>query len=253
MKEKLYTIPVNEAFDAADECPFCYAERELKKDTLDFVLGSGASYMESDFRDVTDEKGFCREHFKQLFDYGNTLGNAWILKTHYMKLRKEYAELARGFTPGKVSLADRIMKKERTGNPIVGWIDKREHSCYACEHIKEIFDRYIDTFFVLWKTDDGFVSKVKDSKGFCLSHLGTLCAAADVSLKDRELQGFYDIVLPLQERNLDRMQEDIDWLIEKFDYRNADADWKNSKDALQRGMQKLKSGYPADKAYTADR
>ena len=28
-----------------------------------------------------------------------------------------------------------------------------------------------------------------------------------------------------------------------------DADWKNSKDALQRGMQKLKGGYPADQVY----
>ena len=42
------------------------------------------------------------------------------------------------------------------------------------------------------------------------------------------------------------MQEDVNWLIEKFDYRNADADWKNSKDAVQRGMQKIKGGYPAD-------
>ena len=35
----------------------------------------------------------------------------------------------------------------------------------------------------------------------------------------------------------------------KFDYRNKDADWKNSKDAIQRGMQKLKGGYPADAPY----
>ena len=37
--------------------------------------------------------------------------------------------------------------------------------------------------------------------------------------------------------------------IEKFDYRYKDADWKNSKDAIQRGMQKLKGGYPADGPY----
>ena len=39
---------------------------------------------------------------------------------------------------------------------------------------------------------------------------------------------------------------DVSWLIDKFDYRNKDADWKTSKDALQRGMQKLRGGYPAD-------
>ena len=41
------------------------------------------------------------------------------------------------------------------------------------------------------------------------------------------------------EQNLHRLEEDISWLIDKFDYRNKDADWKTSKDALQRGMQNL--------------
>jgi len=50
-------------------------------------------------------------------------------------------------------------------------------------------------------------------------------------------------------RNMERIYEDISWLIEKFDYENKDADWKNSKDALQRGMQKLKGSYPADPVY----
>ncbi len=47
------------------------------------------------------------------------------------------------------------------------------------------------------------------------------------------------------EHNLKRLEEDVSWMVEKFDYQNADADWKNSKDAIQRGMQKLKGGYPA--------
>ena len=51
------------------------------------------------------------------------------------------------------------------------------------------------------------------------------------------------------EKNMARMQEDLDWLVEKFDYRNEGADWKNSRDAIQRGMQKLKGGYPADPVY----
>jgi hypothetical protein len=53
----------------------------------------------------------------------------------------------------------------------------------------------------------------------------------------------------LMENAMARLQADVDWLVEKFDYRNKDADWKTSKDAVQRGMQKLKGGYPADPAY----
>ena len=54
------------------------------------------------------------------------------------------------------------------------------------------------------------------------------------------------------ENNLARVQEDIDWFIDKFDYRNADAPWKNSKDAVPRGMQKLKGSYPSDRPFKQD-
>ena len=57
--EQIYTIPVNEAFQADDECPFCFIERKLERDTLDFVLGNSSSYMESDIRQGTDKAGFC--------------------------------------------------------------------------------------------------------------------------------------------------------------------------------------------------
>ena len=89
MKEKLYTIPLNDAVNANDECLFCFIERELEQNSLDFVLGNSSSYMESDIRDQTDKAGFCRVHMKKMFDYGNTLGNALILQTHYHKLRDE--------------------------------------------------------------------------------------------------------------------------------------------------------------------
>ena len=46
-----------------------------------------------------------------------------------------------------------------------------------------------------------------------------------------------------------RSQEDIDWFIDKFDYQNHDADWKNSKDAVPRTMQKLVGTYPADPVF----
>lgn len=80
MKEKLYTIPLNDAVNAMDECPFCYVERNIEQDLLDFCLGSGSSYMESDVREATDKEGFCRMHFKKMFDYGNTLGNSLDFK-----------------------------------------------------------------------------------------------------------------------------------------------------------------------------
>ena len=56
MKEQLYTIPVNDAFDADCECPICYVYQELQNSAIDFVMGT--SYMEDDVRMETDKNRF---------------------------------------------------------------------------------------------------------------------------------------------------------------------------------------------------
>ena len=246
MKEQLYTIPLNDAVNANDECPFCHIERSVEQDLLDFVLGSGSSYMEADIREMTDNAGFCRQHFQKMFDYGNTLGNAWILKTHYQKVIGE--QFAR-FKPAKTTLKDKFRKTAESSNAIGMWVRKKESSCYVCDHFKDTYERYMDTFFYLWKQDAEFCRKVKEGRGFCLHHFGDLCEAADSRLAGNEKDTFYEIMFPLMERNMQRLAEDVAWMVEKFDYRNKDADWKDSKDAIQRGMQKLKGGYPADGPY----
>ena len=249
MKEQLYTIPLNDAVNAGDECPFCFIERSVEQDLLDFVLGSSASYMEADIREQTDKAGFCRTHFKKMFEYGNTLGNGWILKTHYRRMISEMKKEFASFHPGKTSLMDRLKKNTDGGNAIGVWIREKEKSCYICKQFNETYERYMDTFFYLWKQDSDFREKVKNSKGFCLSHLGDLCEASEPRMNDSEKKEFYAVMLPLMEKNMERLSEDVAWLVEKFDYVNKDADWKNSKDAIQRGMQKLKGGYPNDPVY----
>lgn len=248
MKEQLYTIPLNDAVNAGDECPFCFIERKAEQDLLDFVLGSGSSYMEADIREMTDRAGFCREHFQKMFDYGNTLGNAWILKTHYQKLLKEMQQFS-GFRPGKSTLRKKWARTAESGNPIVMWVREKKGSCYICSQFQETYSRYMDTFFYLWKQDAAFREKIAAGKGFCLPHFGDLCEAGDSKLNERDREAFYACILPLMEANMKRLSEDVSWLVEKFDYRNRDADWKSSRDAIQRGMQKLKGGYPADAPY----
>ena len=90
MKENIATIPLIKAFNAKDECPFCNLEREAEQHAVSFILGS--AYMEDDIREKTDATGFCRHHFKMMYDYGNRLGNALILSTHLKKLNQELAK-----------------------------------------------------------------------------------------------------------------------------------------------------------------
>ena len=249
MKEKLYTIPLNDAVAAEDECPFCFIERAVEQDIMYFVLGSGSSYMESDVREATDKAGFCREHFKKMFDYGNTLGNGWILKTHYMQINREMKEQFKKFVLPKTGLMEKMKKSAQRVNPIGIWVEEKEKSCYICNRFADTYDRYMDTFFYMYKKDEDFRERILTGKGFCLHHFGDLCEYAQTRLNDKEKKEFYPAMFELMERNMERLQEDVSWLVDKFDYRNKDADWKNSKDAIQRGMQKLKGGYPADSVY----
>ncbi len=251
MKEKLYTIPLNDAVNENDECPFCFIERKLEQDALDFTIGSGSSYMESDIREQTDQIGFCREHLKKMYDYGNTLGNSLIMKTHYQRLMKEMREQFASFTPGKAQKFSLIRRQSSGGekNSITAWTAAKDCSCYICKTVQPTFDRYIETFFYLYRQDAAFKEKILNGKGFCLHHFGILCEAADRYLNEKERNEFYPAMFEVMEKNFARIEEDISWLVDKFDYRNRDADWKNSKDALTRGMQKLRGGYPIDAPY----
>ena len=239
MKEQLYTIPLNDAINANDECPFCFIERNVEQDLLDFVLGSGSSYMESDIREATDKAGFCRSHFKKMFDYGNTLGNGWILKTHFLHMNKQMHDQFRSFVPQKTPLMGKLKKNAAQRSSIGVWAKEQEKSCYICKRFEDTYDRYLDTFFVMYKIDGEFRNKVKNGKGFCLPHFGDLCDVAETRLNDKEKAEFYPMLFTLMEENMKRLSDDVAWLVEKFDYRNQAADWKNSKDAVQRGMQKL--------------
>ena len=249
MKETLYTIPLNDAVNAGDECPFCFIEREVEQDLLDFVLGSGSSYMESDVREATDKAGFCREHFKKMFDYGNTLGNGWILKTHYIQINKEMKEQFKKFVPSRSGFMGMRKKGAEQENSVSAWVKEKEHSCYICKRFADTYDRYMDTFFFMYKKDGEMTEMLKNSKGLCLHHFGDLCAEADNQLNDKQKDTLFPLLFQLMSENMKRVGEDVAWLVEKFDYRNKDADWKNSKDAIQRGMQKLWGSYPADPVY----
>ena len=66
MKEQIYTIPVNEAYDADCECPMCLLESNLEKETLDYTLG--AAMMEPDFRENSNKKGYCKKTGKLMVD-----------------------------------------------------------------------------------------------------------------------------------------------------------------------------------------
>ena len=111
----------------------------------------------------------------------------------------------------------------------------------------------LDTFVYQVKHETEFMDLVKASRGFCIHHFADLVDACQNGLGKKEQDQVFPILFGQMEQELNRIQEDIDWMIEKYDYVNKDKDWKNSRDAVQRTMQKIVGGYPADPVFRSSK
>lgn len=240
MKEQLYTIPVNDAFQSDCECPLCNLKKGLEQDAIEFTLGP--SYMEDDNRAVTDELGFCEKHVQTLYQQKNRLGLALILSTHMSKVTKDLKKLsAESGIPAKG-----LLKKKAAPSSIGEYAARLEHNCFICNRVDNVFNRYIETIFHLYRKDPAFSQKIKASKGFCTYHYALLSDQAAEYLSKELLDTFLSDIQSAYFSNMQRMQEDLEWFINKFDYRYQNEPWKNAKDALPRAVLKTHSSITPD-------
>ena len=239
MKEQLYTIPVNDAFAVDCECPVCSMYDSLEKDAIEFTMGP--SYMEEDIRMETNKIGFCTHHVKQLYKHQNRLGLALILHTHMQRTNRDLEDLLSSDKPVKKGL---FAKKTENASPVTEYIENLNHSCYICNRIDRIFARYLATIYHCYEHDEEFRRKFAASKGFCTKHFGMLYEGAPSSLSGKRLPEFIKTLNEVYLTNMKRVTDDLEWFTDKFDYRNEDKPWKNSKDALPRSMNKTNSVLP---------
>lgn len=237
MKEKIYTIPVIDGFKKSCECPFCSMYNDLEDSSIQFVLGP--SYMEVDVREQTNKLGFCKEHVNKLYSKKNRLGLALMLHSHLDQVQNDIESL---LSSDNMKVKKKLFANKPIGDKkVFSYLQEKKSSCYICDKINTTFERYIDTFFYLWKKDKSFVDLVTTCKGFCLDHFALLYNEAPKHLSGSSLESFYNIITPIQMDNLNRIKDDLDWFIKKSDYRFANEPWKNSKDALPRTMMKTNS------------
>ena len=248
MREKIDTIPLHDAFDSGDECPFCYLERQSEQRAIKYTIGPGASYMEPEIRAITDREGFCRQHLKMMHNYGNALGCALILQTYYTGLLMELESRLDDYElPPRKGLFRKKTAPDNE-NPMLTWMQEKQSSCFVCNQMQESMQRYFDTFFAMVK-DPEFRIKVEQSKGFCMHHFRRLVENSAQSLPNGQREWFKETIPALMQENLLRVKGDLDRFVIKNDYRNAALPWENAMDAVPRGMQKLQGGHPADPVF----
>ena len=227
--EQIYTIPVNEAFEAsaADKscgCPFCALYNKLENDELELILG--ASMMEPDVRIKTNKTGFCRTHYDMMFVRKNRLGMALTLESHLDQLKKELRDGGLGGGKG-----DKPIKR----------IGELEQSCYVCDRIEFNFEHMVETAVLLWNSDPEFSKKLDAQPYFCLPHYKKFLQYGQNRLPKKKVQEFAKQVEAIEERYLEELRDDVSWFCKKFDYRYDQEPWYNSKDSVERSIKFLRS------------
>lgn len=233
MKEHIYTIPINDAFDTDCECPICHFIRNEESKLMDYTLG--ASMMEPDERQRSNASGYCKHHFSMLLEQPNKLSLALILESHLAEIRNCIENNEAVFTNTKKS----FFKKDNSTEDAFKKIEKFNNGCVICDKLNDIEEKFIDNIIELYKKEDEFKTKFIDSKGFCIPHFTALIKYAYKVLSGDKLTEFYKIIFEIEKENLARVQEDITWFTKKFDFRFAKDDWKNSRDAVPRTTEKV--------------
>ena len=247
MKYTLDTIPVLDVYRTDCECPLCRLRISCEDQYVDSMLG--AAYMEPDCRVKTNETGFCARHFSLMFDRRNRLGLALMTHTHMLEVIASLEKvLADGQPAQRGGLLSALRGGTKADSDAPQRIRARIGGCVICEQVDGAIERYAYTIAQLTFTSGEFRALLEKSKGFCLPHLALILELADKTLSAQQAAEFKKLVGELELKNLRRVADELEWFTLKFDYRNADKPWGNSRDAVERSVNKLMGACVGDEA-----
>lgn len=236
MPYHLETIPLWEAMETESPCPLCALHEKCEASEIERSLGG--SVMEPDERIRVNEHGICGRHHQMLFEMKNRLGHALLTDSHTKETLKKLEKLdallpgpsKRGlFGGGKTDLS-----------ALTGALEALCSDCVICSEINVHMERYLYTFVHLWKSDGAFRQKWNQSRGLCLPHACQLLPVAQKHLSAAQQREFAQSLLSQLKTQLEQDEKDLEWFTLKFDYRNQQKPWGNSRNALERTINRLR-------------
>ena len=238
MKETIYTIPVNDAYDSDCECPLCLLHKKAEDNEIEYYLGP--SLMEPDTRIITNKTGFCPDHMAKLNKkVTNRLGLALVIHTHLLDYDKDITDDLTDAAPAKAGLIKgRSNDYKNTLRSLADRIDARTATCPVCEKMNKTIDRYNEVIMHMFSHDDAFKQKFIKA-GHCLPHTASLLRTAAAKLSQNDASDFVNALSESNKAQFSELEKDVEWFTLKFDYRNKDKPWGNSKNAIQRAMRFL--------------
>lgn len=243
MKYELETIPVWDAFKEECECPICLLYNKAQQTYLKFFLGN--SVMVPEMRVEVNKTGFCPEHFQMLLQKRSPHYLGLMTHTHFQKYREGLNKQLKSLGKSAESASKKMktpLKDKKLNEQIdnlSNFISEKQDECLICDRIDYTMKRYTFTTVYLWKKNPEFKEFFIKSKGFCMPHLSYLTQMATESLTGVELGEFTKDIISIQDKSLQRLEDEILYFTQKFSQENDDKPWNGTKDAHYRLIQKM--------------
>ena len=218
MRDDICTIPVSEVFEKNDGCPICRMYNTVQERILDYIMG--AAMMEPDIRTITNKTGFCEFHYSKMMGRKGRLSLALMLESHIDEINSTV--LSGGLFKSNKAKGEKARRVT--------------DSCFICDKIEWGMSRMIETIYRCYETDMDFRKMFNEQKMFCLPHFEMLVSGADKKNMRSYNGEFLKNITRITEEYSKNLHGDIKHFCSMYDYRNSskDADWGNSKDAVER-------------------
>lgn len=222
MREDITSIPISEVFEPRDGCPICRMRDMLEARVVEYI--TGAAMMEPDVRIETNKQGFCFTHYQMMLKKRNRLGVALMLESHLNELDKQVFA-------GMPLLGKSSAKQGKSAGQAAG-------SCFICSQLDWAMERMLASVCRLWENERDFRQLFDEQTALCLPHFSLLTDTAGARMSKKNAPDFAKAASVLCRKYLTELRGDVSHFCKMFDYRNngSDADWGNSKDAIERAV-----------------
>lgn len=219
MKETIYTIPINDAYDELCGCPICRLEQDLEQASVEYIMG--AAMMEPDVRAETNRHGFCPHHFADMMNIQKRLSLSLILESYLN-------ELLEGCFPEN---PEKLTKKSM--ETLCAQITDASNGCFVCDQLRDRMEKYYQNILYLWKTDPAFREKTRNQEYFCPAHLARLLQLARQELDKKNSPLFFADHLNAARGKLSELSTQVFAFCKSFDHRYADIPLGDAKHAIE--------------------
>ncbi len=222
MRDDICTIPVSEIFEEENGCPLCRMHDKVEERIINYILGD--AMMEPDVRVMTNEIGFCPDHYAKMMSSGRRLQLSLMLSTHLKEIEENV--INGGSTEKKAKRAKEI-----------------NDNCFICNKMNWGLERMVQTIYRVYENEEEFRTRFNNQPQFCFKHYEMLMSGINRKTVKKHGDEMAENLTRITGDYLKTLIEDVDKFCSMYDYHNiGNKDFGNSKDSAERTVKFLTMG-----------